>query len=437
MFEVVLPAIVISVLILVNGLFVAAEFAIAGVSRPAMEAEAQAGNRVAGLVAAMLRDPRRQDQYIATAQLGITFATLGLGMYGEHQLARGVYSVLGDSGVPAFVTSHVVASVIAVTIITYFHVVVGEMVPKALALQRPERAALWVTPPMLWIRKAAILLVLALNGMGNGILRVFGIRREAGIEQQYTSAELQFIIRESAELGELQQTSAEVLEDLFEFAGLDAESVMVPRVRIRGIPLDATNDDLLGMVQEHPHSRYPVYDGNLDNISGMLHIKDIIRADGDSGPLVRSKLRPVPFVPSTTSADAVLEIMRRERTQLVIVLDEHGGTAGLVTMEDLVAEVMSPVDESAAAADLFVAVNGRIHVRGTARLSQVAEHFERVLEHPEVETVSGLVLMLLDRPPRVGDVVEYGGLRFAVTLVAGRGVGECVVSQMRDSSATG
>lgn len=430
------PTLVITVLILVNGLFVAAEFAIAGVSRTAMEAHAQEGNRVAGVVAAMLRDPRRQDQYIATAQLGITFATLGLGMYGEHQLAVGLYNYFDGSGWADWLASHAVASVLAVAIITYFHIVVGEMVPKALALQKPERAAIFVTPPMLWMRNASIVLVLALNGTGNAILRLLGIRREAGLEQQYTPAELQFIIRESAEQGQLQESSAQVLHELFEFGTLDAESVMAPRVKMRGIPLDASDEEVFATVLESRHSRYPVYDDNLDQIVGMIHIKDLLQPARNGKGIVRANLRPVPFVPETSRANSVLEVMRRERTQLVIVLDEHGGTAGMVTMEDLVEEVMTPIEEEVdRKPELYLDAGGRLRAAGTTRLEQVGEHFGIELHHDEVETVSGLVLMLLDRPARVADSVSYDGVRFDVMALAGRGVAECMVRLEPDREA--
>src|SRR5919108_3639467 len=229
---------IISALILLNGLFVAAEFAIVGAPRAAIDARAARGNRLALAVQAILRDPKRQDRYIATAQLGITVASLGLGMYGEHVLADWIYESLGHAGAPAFLVSHGVASVVAIAILTYFHIVIGEMVPKSLALQQAERMALWITPPMLWIKNMTFPLVLALNGIGNSVLKLIGVNRQAqNADQYYTAEELQLIVQESEELGAIRSESGQMLRELFEFGDLTAGEVMVPRVRVIGIPI--------------------------------------------------------------------------------------------------------------------------------------------------------------------------------------------------------
>jgi CBS domain containing-hemolysin-like protein len=185
---------IIVVLILLNGLFVAAEFAIVGAPRASIDRRAAGGQRVAKIVQSVLRDPLKQDRYIATAQLGITLASLGLGMYGEHVLAEVIYHQLGDSGV-ALLASHTFASVVAVAILTYFHIVIGEMIPKSLALQQAERMAMWITPPMLWTKNILYPFVVGLNGLGNLVLRAAGIRRQAQhAEQYYTAEELQMRI---------------------------------------------------------------------------------------------------------------------------------------------------------------------------------------------------------------------------------------------------
>ena len=176
---------IITALILLNGIFVAAEFAIVGAPRAAIDAKAQSGNRLARAVQRVLEDPKQQDLYIATAQLGITVASLGLGMYGEHVLADGLYSLLGDHGLPQWLVSHGVASTVAVAILTYFHIVVGEMVPKSVALQRAEQMALWITPPMLWIRNALFPFVVSLNALGNVVLKMLGVNRQAQSADEY------------------------------------------------------------------------------------------------------------------------------------------------------------------------------------------------------------------------------------------------------------
>ena len=327
---------IISGLIILNALFVAAEFAIVGAPRSSIDARAAAGNRLALMVQRVLHDPQRQDRYIATAQLGITVASLGLGMYGEHVLADGIYNLLGRTGGPAWLVSHGLASVTAIAILTYFHIVVGEMVPKSLALQHAEQVALWITPPMIWIRNGLFPIVVALNALGNLLLRLFGVnRREHNADQYYTSEELQLIVQESEDVGAIRGESGRMLQELFEFGGLTAGEVMVPRVRLTGIPLGTTPERIRELLSRAPHTRYPVYEGDLDHIIGMVHIKDLLRVLLRDESIRRTHARPLPLVPETAALDSVLSTMRRERTQMVIVLDEHGGTSGVVTLQDL------------------------------------------------------------------------------------------------------
>jgi CBS domain containing-hemolysin-like protein len=417
-------------LILLNGIFVAAEFAIVGAPRAAIERRAATGNRLARAVQALLEDPRQQDRYIATAQLGITVASLGLGMYGEHVLADRLFELLGGTGLPQWLVSHGVSSVLAVAVLTYFHIVVGEMVPKSLALQHAERMVLWITPPMLWTRNALYPFVIGLNAVGNLVLKLFGVdRQEQNPDQYYTPEELQFIVQESEELGALRAESGQMLQELFEFGDRTAGEVMVPRVRVTGLPLGSTPAYVRELLGRAPHTRYPVYESDLDHILGMVHIKDLLGVLLRNEAIARTHVRPLPLVPETAELDSVLATMRRERTQMVIVLDEHGGTAGVVTLQDLFEEVVGDIEEGPAdASDVYRDAEGRLHVPGTMRLDELGQEFGLELEHEEVDSVSGLVLTLLGRPPNVGDTVRYDRLTFTVTAVMGHGVEECAVS---------
>lgn len=421
---------IITALIILNGLFVAAEFAIVGAPRAAIERRASAGNRVARAVQAVLEDPRQQDRYIATAQLGITLASLGLGMYGEHVLADFVYHLLGGRGLPQWIASHGFASVTAVGILTYFHIVVGEMVPKSLALQHAERVVLWITPPMLWTRNALYPFVIGLNAVGNVVLKAVGVdRQEHNPDQYYTSDELQLIVQESEQLGALRAESGHMLQELFEFGELTAGEVMVPRVRVTGIPLGTTPAQVRELLGRSPHTRYPIYEGDLDHIIGMVHIKDLLGLLLRNEAIGRTHARPLPLVPVAAALDSVLSSMRRERTQMVIVLDEHGGTAGVVTLEDLFEEVVGDIEEGPAGTpDVYRDEESRLRVPGTMRLDELGPEFELELEHEDVDSVSGLIMTLLGRPPDVGDTVRYDGLQFTVTAVKGHGVEECAVS---------
>lgn len=421
-------AAIITALVLANGLFVAAEFAIVGAPRQVIRRLAERGHRGARLVMRVLADPVRQDRFIATAQLGITVASLGLGMYGEHVVADRLARSLEALGAGRWIAAHATASVLAIAFLTYLHIVIGEMMPKSVALQYSERAVLWIAPPMVVLETALYPLVLALNGAGNLMLRALGIRRQVtGSEHYYTLEELQIIVEETEESGALREESGRMLRELFEFGDLTAAEAMVPRVRVAGLHARATLDEVRGTLRSAPHTRYPVFEGDLDHIIGMVHIKDLLRMALAGQGLDPARVRPLPVVPETMPADDVLATMRRERTQMAVVLDEHGGTAGIITLSDIFDEVVGDIDEGTAGPGVRDA-QGRLRVKGTMRLDEVGQQFDLDLEHPDVDSVSGLVLTLLGRPPRAGDVVEYQRLRFEVTAVKGRGVEECAVT---------
>ncbi len=424
------PVFIISSLILLNGLFVAAEFAIVGAPRAPIEHLASQGHRFAGKVSKILREARRLDQFIATTQLGITLTSLGLGMYGEHVLADWIAQELHRVGASRWVAAHALASVVAVAFLTYVHVVIGEIVPKSLALQQPHRTALWVTPLIESVKVACYPLVLGLNRLRNACLNLVGIQRQSSAELFHTSEELEYIIRESQEGGLLRRESAQVLQELFKFGDLTARQVMVPRVRIVGIPKTASSSMVEAILRSSTHTRYPVYETDLDHIIGMVHIKDILKKFLGHLPGNVEPIRPVPHVPGTMPVETVLSIMREARSQMVAVMDEHGGTAGLLTVEDLFEEVIGEIDDGTGAHPKIRQDSaGRLLVAGSVRLDEVGRSLNQILEYEGVHTVSGLVLATLGRPPRVGDVVMYHQLCFSVTAVEERGVKECWVSR--------
>jgi CBS domain containing-hemolysin-like protein len=303
------------------------------------------------------------------------------------------------------------------------------MVPKSLALQHAERVVLWITPPMIWTRNALYPFVIGLNALGNLILGVFGVdRREQNAEKYYTPEELQLVVRESEELGALRAESGQMLGDLFAFGDRTAGQVMVPRVRVTGIPLGTTSAQIRELLGRSPHTRYPIYESDMDHILGMVHIKDLLGVLLRDEAIGRSHARPLPLVPETAELDSVLSTMRRDHTQMVIVLDEHGGTAGVVTLQDLFEEVVGDIEEGPAGPpEVYRDEESRLRVPGTMRLDELGQEFEIELEHEDVDSVSGLALTLLGRPPNVGDTVRYNRLQFLVTAVKGHGVDECAV----------
>jgi CBS domain containing-hemolysin-like protein len=427
---------IITLLILLNALFVAAEFAIVGAPRAAIERLARQGHRRARVVRHIISDAREQDRAIATAQLGITLASLGLGMYGEHLLAAWIAGHLEVVGGARWAAAHGIASTISITVLTYFHIVIGEMVPKSLALQEPQRTVLAIAPILRLVQLAMYPLVVILNGAGNGLLRLLGVvRRIGGGEQYRTMEELAIMVRESAGGGLIRPENAQVVHELFEFSGLVASQVMVPRVRIVGLPVGATSAEICAVLSQEPHTRYPVYEGSLDHIVGVVHVKDLLRSLPDCGPLGPPNLRPVPYIPETAHLDEVLDATRQHGEEMAVIMDEHGGTAGILTVEDLFEEVVGEFGEDRGGAVVqYRDTDGRLHVPGTMRLSEVGEELGVVLEHEEVDSTSGLILSLLGRPPEVGDTVEYDDVRFEVTQIEGHGITEAAVGVLRPPS---
>jgi CBS domain containing-hemolysin-like protein len=416
-------------LLLANALFVAAEFAIVGAPRASIERLAASGNTLAQRVIRILDSAKRRDRYLATTQIGVSLASLGLGMYGEHVVAESIAAWLEPLTVAKWVAAHTVGSVVAVAMLTYAHLVIGEMVPKALALQSAERTAMLVTPAIEAIGQAVLPLVIALDGLRALTVRALGISGEVAEEERYHSTEeLQLIIQESQEEGLLRDESGRILKELFEFGDLTAGQVMVPRIHLVAVRVGTTANELRDLVRTRPHTRYPVHTGDADNIVGSIHIKDVLRHIVTQQPITLGDVRAVPYIPSTLPLDEVLSAMRRTRAQMAVVMDEHGGTAGIVTIEDLFEEVVGEIDEGRGRTPIWRDPSGRLLVRGTVRAKDAGDAIGRSLEHPEVQTISGLVLALLGRPAAVGDVVTWNNVRIEVTAVAGRGVADTALT---------
>lgn len=430
----VLAVVLIAALIALNGLFVAAEFAIVAAPRLPLERRARAGHRVAAAVTAILRDPRRQDRFIATAQVGITLASLGLGMYGEHMVAAWFATAFEALGAHRYIAAHAVASVLSVAVLTYLHIVVGEMVPKSLALQRAEGTVLGVAPLMRVLGLCFHPLVVALNFIGNALLSLLGMSRQTpSHERYYSPEELALVVRESAEAGILTSEARSLIGGIFEFGERTASEVMVPRVRMTGLRVGVGPAEVEEVLRTRPKARYPVYEGDLDHVLGVVHVKDLLRLIVAGAPLTADIARPMPVVPEQAPLDQVLSTMRTERTHMALVIDEHGGVSGIITLEDLVEEVVGDIrDDEDEPQEIRTDEAGTVRVLGTVRLGALGEWLGSPLDHPEVDSVSGLVLTLLGRPPRVGDAVQYAGYRFDVTALHGFGVAECAVHPLAD-----
>jgi CBS domain containing-hemolysin-like protein len=428
---------IVTLLLLANALFVAAEFAIVAVPRMAVERSASQGDRLSIRILALLSSPLKRDRFIATAQFGISVASLGLGMYGEHTLAVWVEPHLESLfGSASFITAHTASSVVAVAALTYLHIFLGEMIPKALALSRAEGTARAVYWPMRALLFTFFPIVVGLDGIGTLCLRLVGIRRQLDMhEESYSPEELQLIVEESEAGGALRAESGQLVRELFEFGDLTAAEAMVPRVGVVGIPVGASAEDLRALLRTHRHTRYPIYEGDLDHTIGMLHVKDLLRRLLNNEPIAATDVRPIPVVPETAALDDVLTTMEKAKAHMALVIDEYGGTAGVLSLEDLAEEVVGELDEGPPQAPgLVTLLDGSVKVSGTLRLDELGQHFRVELHHDEVDSVSGLMMALLDRPPMVGDVVEYERFQLTVLTVVRHGAREVQVRFVGESA---
>lgn len=417
--EVVWTLTIITVLIVINGLFVAAEFSIVAVPRTRIAQLAEDGLRTAQMTLKTLIEPVLQNRYIATAQVGITLASLGLGAYGEHTMADWFVHLLVGTGALAEPLAHTLSLIIAVALLTYLHVVIGEMIPKTMALQSAEKVVLALARPMAVFEIIFLPLVWVLNLLGNGIVRLMGVPPANSSDRLFTPEELEYIVEESLVGGMLDTSEQLFIENIFDLPERTVEQVMTPRTQVIGIPLSSSAAEIQRRICETRKSRFPVFDASLDHIMGILHIKDFARfqAEFPGEPLdLKTILRPATFVPENLVLDRMLLRFQRENIQLAIVIDEYGGTAGVVSLEDLVEEVVGEIQDEFDREILPFEelAPGMLRVRGDLLLDELDQHFEMEFEDSEAYTVGGLVMELLGRIPQPKDTVRYGEASFEV-----------------------
>jgi CBS domain containing-hemolysin-like protein len=436
MAEYLVPISIITLLIVLNGVFVAAEFAIVAVPPTRMAQLAEDGSGAARHVLSILRDPERQNRYITTAQVGITIVSLGLGMYGEHVLADWFVVLFEGLGELAETTAHTLATVVAVGLLTYLHVVIGEMIPKSLALQAAEPTVLALDRPMLLTERIFRPLISFLNFLGNRVVGLLGIPPAGSSARLYSPEELEFIVDESAEGGLLESRELLFIENIFDLSERTVGQVMTPRTRVVAFRVDDSEETIVNQICEKGQTRYPVYEETLDQIVGILHVKDLVRrrVAGDQPVEVRTLVRPAVFLPESLTLEKTLLRFRSDHIQLAMVIDEYGGTAGLITLEDLIEEVVGEIrDEFDREIEPVEELEPQLlRVRGDLLLDELEQLYDLDLSFSEADTVGGLVMASLGRIPRLKDEVLYGGVTFKVETVEGLAVQTLLVKLPQD-----
>jgi CBS domain containing-hemolysin-like protein len=420
--RVLLRLIAIAVLLFVNGFFVAAEFALVRSRRTRLESMARTGDWKARLA---LRASGNLARVYSASQLGVTLASLALGALAESSLAGPAASWLNTLPWAIELSVRIgLGAAIALTVVTFFHVVFGELAPRGAALSHPESVAKWLTPPLLGFAWIATPFTSLLNRSSQVVLRVLGQKASNPEENVHSAEELRMLVEQSQEVGVLQTQDADMLEGVFEFSEKNAREVMTPRTEIDALDADSTLDETLALVEESGRSRYPVYEETIDNIIGLVLAKDLIPILRSPPPnfSLRSIMRPVHVVPGSREVEEVLTDFKRLKVHMAIVLDEFGGTAGLVTMEDLleeiVGEILDEYDEppehlERESPDLVI-------VPGGTNIGELNERFGLSVPEDGYTTIGGYVFGALGRLAVVGDRVTAGGAVFTVREMDGR-----------------
>lgn len=420
-------------LVLLNGFFVATEFALVAVRRSRIEQLVAEGHRTAPAVRNALE---HLDTYIAATQLGITMASLALGFIGEPALAHLIDPLLA-AVLPAewaLAGAHALAVTISFIIITALHIVLGELAPKGIALQKPEATALIVTIPTALFLRVFKPFIFVLNGTGNLVLRLFGFRAGGEEHNVHSVEELRYLVRSSREAGVLESAEEEIVGRALTIGDLAAHNVMVPRTEMQAVPSDITREDLFELAGRAHHVRFPVYEGSTDNIVGIVHVTDVLawdHAHPDEPFLVSAVLRPPLFVPESVRVDGLLSQMRAARSHTAIVVDEFGGVAGLITLQDIIERIVGDIPEmdENAAPDIELLADGRVRIDGLTPLIDLEAHFGFKPGDVEADTVGGYVLERLGRVPTVGEELDLGEYTLHVAEMDGQRVAEVVLSR--------
>lgn len=422
------------VLVALNGFFVAAEFALVGARRTRLDQLASAGNAAAALGRRMQDD---LDRYIAAAQLGITLASLALGWIGESTVAALVDPpiealvvwTLGNLAVAealALTISHGVGIAVSFFVITALHIVLGEQAPKVFAIRAPERTALFIVRPLALFNAIFSLVIRFLDWATDVVLGLFGIREGGGHTKVHSADELRLLVEESAEAGVLDEEEQEMLINVFAFADRPAYQAMLPRTEVVTIDHDASIREFLDRFAETGHTRFPVIGpGGVDDVQGIISAKDLLVAlrDGaiDLDQPIAAQVRPAFFTPESKRIGDLLQELRAKHIRMAILIDEYGGMAGVVTMEDLVEEIVGELDDELEhdSAELTTIDDQTSVVEGQIRVEDVNQELDLDIPPGDYETLAGFVLARLGRLPANGDVLTYHGVRLTVTEMQG------------------
>src|SRR5882724_1770910 len=410
----------VGILILLNAFFVAAEYALVTARRTRIIELHHQGNRRARAVLKITSDPQ---QFIAAMQLGVTLTSLGIGALGEQALARAFESWLATA----------LAVILAYLILTYFHVVIGELVPKGVALGHAEGTALWVSGPVRAFFTIFAPFVWVLRKSTDAVLHLLGLEPPSAEREPLSEAELRMLLSRSSEQGEIEHEEQQMIDKVFVFGDKEAADVMVPRPEVVAVSLSMPPEQALKAVLDSPYTRYPVYRESIDDIVGVLHVRDLFTAVHDRGIVdvhLEEIVRPAYVVPETKDLASLLQEFRKTNNHFAIVVDEYGGTAGICTLEDLLEEIVGEIEDEFDVAEVQIEQidDDTYHIDGMFSIDDFNGRFGTELPDEDYHTLAGFVFGQLGRAPQPGDDVAFDGLRFDVLEVDGNRIERVAVT---------
>jgi putative hemolysin len=425
---------VVTLMVGVNALYVAGEFATVGARKTRITQLAEEGNLLAKLILPVLEDSHKLDNYIAASQVGITLSSLVLGIYGQNQIAPRIEPLIALLPLDSLPSSggEVAAAGISATLVlfllTTLQVVFGELLPKSVALQYPERMALATAIPMKWSADYLLRpLIVILNGSGALVLKLLGVQHGGEHTHVHSPEEIVILVKESYRGGLLDADDRELLRNVFRVGETRAVEIAMPRARMVAASVDKPVEEVLRLAADSAFTRIPIYEKDIDHIIGFAHLKDLFNlyySDKDAD--LRSIVRPVPYIPETLTSLDVWRRLNEQQSYLAIVLDEYGGTSGMITLEDVIEELFGELQDEFDQERALITPLGdsRLVVRGDMAISYLNDLLDIDLPHETSHSIGGLVLDRLGRIPQVGDMVEVQGIELQVTAVANNTVNE-------------
>ena len=420
---------VVALLIGVNGLYVAAEYSAVSARRPRLAQMADEGNSLARYMLSIIETPHALDTYIAACQLGITLSSLVLGYYGQAQLLALLQPQIDKLAPSIQIVANSISAIIVLVVLTILQVILGELMPKNVGIQYPEQLAIATAPAMRWSAALFRPLIWFFNGSGQVLLRLMGRTPATEHAHLHSPEEILILVEESGAGGVLDAEERRLLVNTLQLRKLTARKVMIPRNYMLTASVDTSCDELFSLLATSPYSRLPLYEASVDAIVGVLHLKDLIQVifDRERGRIgvpertPRQIMHPIIHIPDSAPVEEVMEVMQRNRVNLVIVINEYGGTAGMITFEDLVEEIFGEFQDEFDVENppLELRPNNRARVRGDLLIEDLNATLQLDLSSTTVDTVGGLVLMTLGHVPRPGDIILIGELPIRVDRVVG------------------